>query len=380
MPEFRRKSGTESGAPLTVSALTAALGRTIEGRFGHVVVEGEILSCRRASSGHVYFTLKDPGAQLPAVMWRDAAARLPIQLRDGMKVVVIGKIQVYAPHGKYQLIARTVRESGLGELLLRLHALRKRLTDEGLFDEARKRPLPVIPRAVGVVTAITGAAIRDIVETIQSRYPTRIVIASCHVQGPRAVPSIVRALAQLDRHPDVEVIICGRGGGSMEDLWAFNEEAVVRAIAACETPVVSAVGHESDVLLSDAVADRRAATPTAAAEMVVPRWHDIEAWLGGTLGRLARAMRARLVRAEGRYERQARALPDPRRWVGDRQQQLDELSGRLTHAMSNVLFARTRTQLAVVGRLRSLHPNLRLARAQQRLDEVSGPPARQALP
>lgn len=353
--------------PLTVSSVTAALKRTIEARFANVSVEGEILSCKRASSGHVYFTLKDSGAQLPTVLWRDRANRLRMDLRDGMKVVVTGSIQVYPPHGKYQLVARDVRQSGLGELLLKLHALKQALEQEGLFDPARKKKIPIIPRAVGVATAITGAAVRDIVRTIHDQFPARIIIAPCQVQGRAAAPTIVRALQQLDAHPEVDVIICGRGGGSLEDLWAFNEETVARAIAACITPVISAVGHESDTLLTDAVADRRAATPTAAAELVVPNLRDLKHWLQDRLLGIAKRTQTNVLLARRHFEQTRNRLPDPSRWIQERHQHLDEARAQMQMALRSQLTRSVKRHVALAGRLRNLHPRNRLAAARQRL-------------
>ena len=236
-----RTAGTSAGrGVISVAELTQRLKTAIEERFGSVRVEGEMLSVRRVSSGHLYFTLKDQGAQLPAVMWRSTASRCPVALRDGLRVVASGDVQVYPPHGRYQLVVHRVVEAGVGALLAELEALKARLHAEGLFDPHRKRPLPLLPRRVGVVTAATGAALRDIVRAVLARYPARILLAPAKVQGEGAAASIVSALEGLGRHAEVDVIVVGRGGGSVEDLWAFNEEAVVRAVAACPTPVVCA--------------------------------------------------------------------------------------------------------------------------------------------
>ncbi|PIE19994.1 MAG: exodeoxyribonuclease VII large subunit [Proteobacteria bacterium] len=271
----RRGGGTGRHGALTVSQLTFRLKDTLEPRFSNLRVQGEVLSARAVSSGHLYFTLKDERAQLPCVVWRSTLQRLPLRVRDGMQVVATGDVQIYPPHGRYQLVIRRLAELGLGDLLARREALRRRLHAEGLFDPARKRPLPLLPRRIGVVTAATGAAIRDILATILRRYPAQVVLYPCRVQGPGAAASIARGVQVLAAHPGVDVLIIGRGGGSLEDLWAFEEEPVVRAVAACPIPVVSAVGHEIDRPLSDDAADVRAATPTAAGALVVPALADL---------------------------------------------------------------------------------------------------------
>ena len=251
--------------------------------------------------------------------------------------------------------------------MLKLHALKQALEQEGLFDPARKKKIPVIPRAVGVATAITGAAVRDIVRTIHDQFPARIIIAPCQVQGRAAAPTIVRALQQLDAHPEVDVIICGRGGGSLEDLWAFNEETVARAIADCNTPVISAVGHESDTLLTDAVADRRAATPTAAAELVVPNLRDLKHWLQDRLLGIAKRAQTNVLLARRHFEQTRNRLPDPSRWIQERHQHLDDARAQMQMALRSQLTRSVKRHVALAGRLRNLHPRNRLAAARQRL-------------
>jgi exodeoxyribonuclease VII large subunit len=349
---------------VSVRDLTFALKRMIEGEFASVAVEGEASNVKQASSGHVYFTLKDADAQLAAVMWRSTAQRSGVRLRDGMQVVAFGDVQVYAPQGKYQLIVSRVRESGLGTLLAQLEELKRRLHSEGLFDPARRRPLPFLPARIGVVTAPTGAAIRDILTTLHRRFPARVLLYPCKVQGPGAAEAIARGVEVLGAMPDIDVLIVGRGGGSIEDLWAFNEEVVVRAIAACPKPVVSAVGHEVDTLLSDYAADARAATPTAAAELVVPDLEALRDGLADAQDRMARATSRRIERARAELAARRARLADPRRVVAERQQSLDDLEARLEAALRRRLARARERDAKLGGRLHNLHPRLRLRAAR----------------
>ncbi|MGM0577688.1 MAG: exodeoxyribonuclease VII large subunit [Myxococcota bacterium] len=357
-------------AAWSVFQLTLEIKRRIEADFSGLAVEGEISNCRRASSGHVYFTLKDDRSQLPCVLWRSTVRRLGMDPRDGMQVTAWGDVQVYPPHGRYQLIVRRMRESGLGQLLARLEALKRRLAAEGLFAEERKRPLPFMPRRVGVVTAGTGAAVRDILTTVFRRYPARVLLYPCKVQGPGAAEGIARGIALLDRQPEVDVIVVGRGGGSVEDLWAFNEEVVVRAIAACSTPVVSAVGHEIDMPLSDFVADQRAATPTAAGECVVPSLEELRQTLGLQVDRMERVVRQRIRDGHVALEQRATRLADPRRVVAERRQRLDDLTSAMEAAVGRRLAAGRERRAGLSGRLHNLHPRQRLRAARQQLSAL----------
>ncbi|MGH7786076.1 MAG: exodeoxyribonuclease VII large subunit, partial [Candidatus Binatia bacterium] len=256
---------------LSVSDLNRLLKRSLETDYAEVWVGGEISNLRVPSSGHVYFCLKDARSQIAAVLFRSAARLVPFRPADGLDVIAHGRISLYEPRGDLQLYVDALEPRGVGAVQLALEQLKERLAAEGLFDAARKRPLPAWPRAVGVVTALSGAAIHDIVATLRARQPSvRVIVRPVRVQGQQAGADIVAALADLAAVPDVDVVIVGRGGGSLEDLWAFNEERVARAIAASPRPVVSAVGHEIDVTLADLAADCRAATPTAAAALVVP--------------------------------------------------------------------------------------------------------------
>ncbi len=269
---FDEPSDEGPSPPLSVSELTAKLKTVVEHSFQGIAVEGEVSNCRKWSSGHIYFTLKDDGAQLRAVVFRMTARQLKFDLEDGMHVVARGRIGVYEVKGDYQLICDAVEPHGLGALQAAFDQLKRRLHAEGLFDAARKRPLPVLPRRIGVVTSMDGAALRDIVRVLTSRYPAaRIVIRPSRVQGDGAARDLARGLEAVARVPDVDVVIIGRGGGSVEDLWAFNDEVLARTIAACPVPVIAGVGHEVDFTIADLVADVRAATPSNAAELVVDR-------------------------------------------------------------------------------------------------------------
>ncbi|MEX2287491.1 MAG: exodeoxyribonuclease VII large subunit, partial [Planctomycetaceae bacterium] len=261
---------------LSVSELTRQLKDLVEVNFVHVWVLGEVSNCTRAGSGHVYFTLKDGDAQIRAVAWRSQTARWKFEIHDGLEVVVAGPIEVYPARGTYQLIVEQLIPQGVGALELAFRQLQAKLEAEGLFDPRRKRPLPAFPRRIALVTSPSGAAVRDILQVLTRRWrAVDVVIVPVKVQGEGAAREIAAALANVHRIPDVDVVIAGRGGGSLEDLWAFNEEIVARAIAACRVPVISAVGHEIDVSIADLVADCRALTPSEAAELVVPNCEDV---------------------------------------------------------------------------------------------------------
>ncbi|OGG06872.1 MAG: hypothetical protein A3F83_10050 [Candidatus Glassbacteria bacterium RIFCSPLOWO2_12_FULL_58_11] len=279
----------------TVSALTNEIKFMFESNFGPVWVEGEISNFTHHSSGHMYFSLKDEAATLRCVFFRQLNIRLRFKPEGGMKVLALGELTVYEPSGQYQLKVAELRPYGMGDLQLAFEQLKARLAAEGLFDQERKRPLPAFPAVVGVVTSPTGAAVRDIISVISRRCPpVRIVLYPVRVQGEGAAEEIARGIRALGRWGQAEVIITGRGGGSLEDLWAFNEEAVARAIFECPVPVISAVGHETDFTIADFVADLRAPTPSAAAEFAVPDAAELSAALTGLTARLSRAGRDRL--------------------------------------------------------------------------------------
>jgi len=281
----------------SVSELTGRIRTVLEERFVEIWVEGEISNCRVWNTGHMYFTLKDAHAQIQAVMFRSAIRYLRFKPQDGLRVVARGRLSVYDPKGEYQLVCEHLEPEGLGARQLAFDQLKERLAREGLFDPRRKRPLPALPRKIGIVTSLDGAAVRDIIKVLRRRYTNaHIVIRPARVQGEGAALDIARAMAAIGKVKGVDIVIVGRGGGAIEDLWAFNEEVVARAIAGCPVPTISAVGHETDVTIADFVADMRAPTPSAAAEMVVARKDDFCARIDRLGQRVDAAIRMRLHR------------------------------------------------------------------------------------
>ncbi len=351
---------------LTVSALTALVKEVVEGTFPLVWVSGEISNFSRPQSGHCYLTLKDDEAQLRAVIWRTTAATVRCDLHDGLEVICRGHLDVYAARGTYQLVIEEIQPKGLGALEQALRKLREKLAREGLFDAARKRPLPAFPRRIAFVTSPTGAAIRDFLEVLRRRWRgADVLIVPVRVQGIGAAEEISRAIAAVNRlaHP-IDVLVVGRGGGSLEDLWAFNEEAVVRAIHASRIPVVSAVGHEIDVTLADLVADLRALTPSEAAERIVPAIDEVLIGLKNHHKRLAAALRGRVADARARLDGLAgrRVLRKPFDRLHDLGRQLDQLDARAGLAVRNRLAKARQQAAAIAGRLESLSPLGVLAR------------------
>ena len=368
-------------AVLTVSELTRRLQEVLEDRFPAVWVEGEISNFRLYGSGHAYFTLKDADSQIRAVLFRNRGRRIKFEPADGLHVMAFGSIEVYAQRGEYQMVIELLEPKGLGALQLAFEQLKTRLQAEGLFDQARKRELPRFPRKIGIVTSTSGAAIRDILRVIGSRFgELHIVIAPCRVQGDGAAEEIAQGIRDLNALGGVDVIIVGRGGGSLEDLWAFNEEVVARAIAASRVPVISAVGHETDFTIADFVADLRAPTPSAAAELVVREkqavvdslgqlrarlerfaarpLRDLERRVDELTARLRRAMRTELGRASHRVALSTRALraSDPVARVARDRHRLENLQSRMTASLNR---RRDRARYALetaVGRLDSLSP------------------------
>jgi exodeoxyribonuclease VII large subunit len=281
----------------SVSELTADIRALVENRFGEVWLEGEISNCKVWNTGHMYFTLKDGSAQIKAVMFRTQVRYLKFTPVDGLHVVARGRLSVYEPKGEYQIVCEHMEPHGLGALQLAFDQLKKKLQAEGLFEAGRKRPLPALPRRIGIVTSLDGAALRDILKVLRRRAPNAsVLIRPARVQGEDAAADVATALRMIGKVPGVDVVIVGRGGGSIEDLWAFNEERVARAIVNCPVPVVSAVGHEVDITIADFVADLRAPTPSAAAEMVVAATDDFCSRIDRLTGRLRAASRADLQR------------------------------------------------------------------------------------
>jgi exodeoxyribonuclease VII large subunit len=356
----------------TVSEISGAIKRTLEGEFGRVRVRGEITEMKRYPSGHIYFSLKDEAAKLAGIVWRNAVPRLGLVPENGVEVIATGRISAYGERSSYQLIVERMEYAGAGALLARIEMLRVRLATEGLFDADRKVPLPMLPELIGVVTSERGAVIQDIRTTILRRFPRSLLLWPVAVQGDGAAEQIAAAIAGFDALPLIgpirrpDVLIVARGGGSLEDLMAFNEEIVLRAVAACRIPLISAVGHETDTTLIDFVSDRRAPTPTAAAEMAVPARADLlsdlahkAARLAGALAQVSRERRLRLIRAE-------RLLPDLPSLLGTARQRLDDRGDRLAMALPNLLERRRAALGAAVGRLPDLPAMLIACRERAR--------------
>ncbi|MFZ5727374.1 MAG: exodeoxyribonuclease VII large subunit [Pseudomonadota bacterium] len=354
--------------PLSVSQLSAAIKRTVEDGFARVRVRGELSGAKRAASGHFYAALKDDNALIDMVMWKGQAARLAFRPEDGIEVIATGKLTTYPGRSKYQLVVESLEVAGEGALMLLFEKLKARLGGEGLFDRDRKQPLPYLPRTIGVVTSPTGAVIRDILHRLADRCPSHVIVWPVLVQGEGAAAQVAAAIRGFDAlapggkvaRPDL--VIVARGGGSIEDLWAFNEEVVVRAIADCRIPTISAVGHETDVTLADYAADRRAPTPTAAAEMAVPVRAELQAQLATWGGRMiGAASRQQALRGE-RLTALARHLPRRDALYAPQRQRLDDVGERLGRGQ--------RQRLAMLGerlgaRGAALRPAL-LARAWDR--------------
>ncbi len=343
MPSSPDRSATDNIPEFAVSEIAGAIRRTLEGAFGRVRVRGEITELKRYPSGHVYLSLKDENAKLEAVIWKTAVPRLAIRPENGLEVIATGRISTYADRSKYQLVIDRLDYAGEGALLARIERLRLKLLEEGLFAPERKRPLPLLPEVIGVVTSERGAVIQDIRTTIARRFPRRIILWPVAVQGQGAAEQIAAAIEGFGRLPPggpvprPDVLIVARGGGSLEDLMAFNEEIVVRAAANSPIPLISAVGHETDTTLIDFAADRRAPTPTAAAELAVPARADLLADLAQRHARLLHVARAVLERAHKRLLQAERGLPDLPGILGTLRQRLEDRAERLDLGLRSLL-------------------------------------------
>jgi exodeoxyribonuclease VII large subunit len=370
-------SGPGANLPeYTVSELSLALKRSVEENFSHVRVRGEISGFKRHSSGHCYFVLKDADAALDAVCWRQTAIRLPIRPEDGMEVVCTGRLTTYPGRSKYQLVVDSIALAGIGALLRILDERRQRLASEGLFAAERKKKLPFLPEIIGIVTSPSGAVIRDILHRLADRFPRRVLVWPVAVQGEGAAAQIAAAIAGFNRLvpkgpvPRPDLIIVARGGGSLEDLMAFNEEIVVRAAAASAIPLISAVGHETDTTLIDHASDRRAPTPTAAAEMAVPVRLDLIGELGTKTARLTGGLSRLFTGHRQNLAGLARGLPDPPDLLGAAAQRLDDRTERLRLATA-ARFAAIRQRLDLAAaRLRPAALAADLGRARDRLVDV----------
>jgi exodeoxyribonuclease VII large subunit len=388
----------DNSPALSVSELSTALKRTVEDSFGHVRVRGEISGFKRHGSGHCYLTLKDENACIDAVIWRANAGALRFRPEDGVEVIATGRLTTYPGRSKYQIVIERLEIAGQGALMALLDKRRRTLAAEGLFDEERKKPLPFAPRVIGVVTSPTGAVIRDILHRLEDRFPCHVVVWPVPVQGEGAaaqVAAAVRGFAVGGPFPRPDLLIVARGGGSIEDLWAFNEEEVVRAVAASPIPTISAVGHETDTTLCDFAADRRAPTPTAAAEMAVPVRRDLFAMLREQGQRMERCATRTLERAGENFEVAVRRWPERDALLAPQRQKLDDLADRLPRALGarldrargqlgqaagairpNLLVAahrRASERLAALWRVAQLaHPNKPLERGYARVEDSAG--------
>jgi len=371
MPLFERLQDQDHDGEervFRVSEVNRAVRLTLEDNWANVLIEGELSDVRRAK-GHVYFTLNDEEdpAQLRGVMFQSDVRRTKAPLEDGARVRFRGTLSLYTTRGQFQLIARSAKLAGEGDLAAQFRKLRAKLEAEGLLDPDRKRPLPAMPRVVGVVTSRTGAAVRDIIRVAAERCPVHILVADCRVQGEDAPASIVSALGLIQRVDDLDVVILSRGGGSAEDLWAFNDEAVARAIAACRVPVVSGVGHEVDFTIADLVADVRAATPSNAAEIVVPV-RDALIQDVRTLGRrLNQALDNRIDKLRLRLERMLRPLFDARRVIAPVRRRLLSLEDQMRQAQRSMHRERQERLSELRERLMRLDPRSVLRRDQRML-------------
>ena len=358
----------------TVSELSTGIKKTLEDAYGRVRVRGEICQAKLHSSGHLYFSLKDADAVIDAVAWRGSVARFAFRPAEGMDVVITGRITTYGKSSKYQLVAEEVALAGQGALLQLLEARRQQLAAEGLFDRSRKQPLPYLPQRIAVITSPTGAVIRDILHRLEDRFPLPVLLWPVAVQGETAAMQIasaiggVNALSASGAIPKVDLIIVARGGGSLEDLMAFNEEIVVRAAAASAIPLISAVGHETDTTLIDHAADVRAPTPTAAAELAVPVRRDLLAHLGEQQRRLSQMLTQLGAHNELRLSAAARALGTPQRMLEPKAQRLDDLSERLSRAARHRLEAQRQGLAALSPRI--LHPQAQARLAAERLGSM----------
>jgi exodeoxyribonuclease VII large subunit len=360
MTEIRTAAPTASNLPeFTVSEISQAVKRTLEGAFERVRVRGEISGFKRHTSGHCYMTLKDADAAMDGVCWRGTAMRLAIKPEDGMEVVVTGRITTYPGRSKYQIVIESMELAGEGALLKMIEDRRKRLAAEGLFDAERKRALPFLPEVIGVITSPTGAVIRDILHRLADRFPRRVLLWPVLVQGDGAAEQVAAAIQGFNRFeaggavPRPDLLIVARGGGSLEDLMAFNEEIVVRAAAASRIPLIAAVGHETDTTLIDYAADRRAPTPTAAAEMAVPVRAELIADLLRDGRRMVTALSRLVEERRARVDGLARGLGDPQRLIQDKRQRLDDWGDRLHLGLRNWVQRRASQCAEAAGRLKA---------------------------
>jgi exodeoxyribonuclease VII large subunit len=367
----------------TVGELTREVKGILEGRFPALHVRGEVSNLRRPSSGHLYFTLKDADACIGAVLFAREARRLRFAVQNGLSVLVRGRMSLYEPQGQYQLVCDSIEPLGAGALQVAFEQLKARLDAEGLFDPARKRRLPFLARRIAVVTSPAGAAVHDFLRVLHRRFPNLpVLIVPARVQGDGAAQEIARAITRGAAAPGIDVLVVARGGGSLEDLWPFNEEVVARALAACPVPTVSAVGHEVDFTIADFAADVRAPTPTAAAELIARVKEELVADLVARRARLLRAWRAQAERRTAQLDARRGRIADPRRLIGERRLRLDKLQQRLEARLRDLTEEREQRLRSLRERLQAAHPAAALHRLHKdvsRLEERLKYLARRAL-
>ncbi|WP_424162768.1 exodeoxyribonuclease VII large subunit [Bacillus amyloliquefaciens] len=363
-------------AYVTVSALTKYIKRKfdVDPHLEDIWIKGELSNVKIHTRGHIYFTLKDEHARMQAVMFQRQSSRLAFKPEDGMKVIVRGGISVYEPSGSYQLYAKEMQPDGVGALYLAYEELKKKLAGEGLFDDRHKQAIPAFPATIGVVTSPTGAAVRDVITTLKRRYPlVKVIVLPALVQGENASRSIVKRIEEANAQKMCDVLIVGRGGGSIEELWAFNEEIVARAIFASAIPVISAVGHETDFTISDFVADIRAATPTGAAEIAVPHTTDLMERTKTAEVRLTRAMQQHISKKKERVQalQSSYAFRFPKRLYTQKEQQFDLLYQQFQSQLTGLTERKQRQLERNTYRLTALHPETQLKQAKKRYEERS---------
>ncbi|WP_093739645.1 exodeoxyribonuclease VII large subunit [Sulfitobacter delicatus] len=374
---FDEPTAGQNSPEFTVTELSGAIKRVIEGEFGHVRIRGEVGRVSRPRSGHVYLDLKDDRSVISGIIWKGVTARLETQPEEGMEVIATGRITTFAGQSKYQIVIEDIKPAGMGALMALLEKRKAALAAEGLFAPERKRPLPYLPEIIGVVTSPSGAVIRDILHRLRDRFPRKVLVWPVAVQGAKCAPEVARAIEGFNRLtpggalPRPDLLIVARGGGSVEDLWGFNEEIVARAAAASQIPLISAVGHETDTTLIDFVSDKRAPTPTAAAELAVPVRHELAAWLEGQGARMRQALSQGLTRRGQRMRDVARALPRAETLLEGPRQRLDRGGEKLAPALIAGVQGR-RVKLAdMSGALRPATLRRHLDADRQRLAQLS---------
>ena len=360
---------------ISVSELTSKLKDLIESNFSNIWIQGEISNFKHHSSGHMYFTLKDQGAELRCVMFRGFNQGIHFKPEDGMDVILKGKITVYEPRGQYQLMVQNMEPAGIGTLFLAFEALKKQLQSEGLFDNSLKKQLPQYPKKVGIVTSETGAAYKDMVQVLNRRAPyLDIVLRPTLVQGINAANDIVKAIKELSSIENIDVLIVGRGGGSLEDLWAFNEEEVARVIIACKVPIISAVGHETDVTISDMVADLRAPTPSAAAEIVALSVNDLKQKINEQTNTLIKQFQFKLNKIWQTFDHlsERHIVQKPQNIIESQKEKLNTIYNRLMLKMNNLLAISKTKSIAINKELNILNPSDILKRGYSIIYDTHG--------